>query len=521
MTIGPPIPVENWTIEKTVTRAAGGVVAAQSAGAAAVGAEILAEGGNAIDAAVATAMALCITEPWMSGLGGCGYLVTYQAASGAVEVIDFSTTAPTKLDPDAFPLADDGVTDSDLFGWPRVAGDRNVQGPLSIGLPGSVAGLGLAQASYGRLPWREVVRPAAEMAREGHPVDWWSTLKIAAAAPSLRLFEGTSRTYLPGGLPPVSPLGGCLYLDLSPLADTLDRLAEAGPEDFYRGDIAATLAADVTATGGWLTREDLAGYSAMGGSAQSLAHGSAEIHLPVGLNAGPTFADAWGRLDPTSRGAPPEDYFAAAASSLWEAYAHRLAHLGHDGDGGGKASTTHLSVADRDGNLVSLTNTLLSVFGSRVVSPGTGILLNNGVMWFDPRPGRPNSLAAGARPLSNMVPLVVTRGGAPWFALGASGGRRILPAVFQMTSFLLDRGSSIEEAVHHPRINVDGGDVVEVDPRLGEAVLAAISERLPAKAVEAMIMPNHYANPVIAGIEEGVPFGAGQILSPASAALGA
>jgi gamma-glutamyltranspeptidase/glutathione hydrolase len=120
-----------------------------------------------------------------------------------------------------------------------------------------------------------------------------------------------------------------------------------------------------------------------------------------------------------------------------------------------------------------------------------------------------------------MVPLVVTRGGAPWFALGASGGRRILPAVFQMTSFLLDRGSSIEEAVHHPRINVDGGDVVEVDPRLGEAVLAAISERLPAKAVEAMIMPNHYANPVIAGIEEGVPFGAGQILSPASAALGA
>jgi gamma-glutamyltranspeptidase/glutathione hydrolase len=520
MTITSSAPVENWTIEKTVARSARGVVAAQSARAAVVGTEILAEGGNAIDAAVATALALSITEPWMSGLGGCGYLVTYQAASGAVEVIDFSTAAPARLDPSAFPLAEDSEPDSDLFGWPRVAGDRNVQGPLSVGLPGSVAGLGLAQASCGRLPWREVVRPAAEMARDGHPVDWWSTLKIAAAAPSLRLFEGTSRTYLPGGLPPVSPLGGGLCLDLSPLADTFDRLGEAGPEDFYRGDIAATLAADVAAVGGWLTREDLAAYQAQRGTARSLPHGAAEIHLPRGLNAGATFADAWARLDPASRTAPAAMYFAASATALWEAFAHRLAHLGHDGDIDGQGSTTHLSVADGEGNLVSLTNTLLSVFGSRVVSPGTGILLNNGVMWFDPRPGRPNSLAAGARPLSNMVPLVVTREGRPWFALGASGGRRILPAVFQMTSFLLDRGSSVEEAVHHPRINVDGGDFIEVDPRLGDAVLAAISEGLPAKAVEAMILPNHYASPVIAGIEEDICFGAGQVLSPASAACG-
>ena len=198
------VPVENWKIEKTVARAAGGVVAAQSAPAAAVGAEVLADGGNAIDAAVATALALSVTEPWMSGLGGCGYLVTYQAASGSVEVIDFGTAAPARLDPSAFPLAEEGLPDSDLFGWPRVAGDRNVQGPMSIGLPGSVAGLGLAQESFGRLPWRSVVQPALALARQGHVVDWWSTLKIAGAAASLRLFEGTSRIYLPGGLTPAA-----------------------------------------------------------------------------------------------------------------------------------------------------------------------------------------------------------------------------------------------------------------------------------------------------------------------------
>jgi gamma-glutamyltranspeptidase/glutathione hydrolase len=155
-----------------------------------------------------------------------------------------------------------------------------------------------------------------------------------------------------------------------------------------------------------------------------------------------------------------------------------------------------------------------------VISPSTGVLLNNGVMWFDPRPGRANSLAAGVRPLSNMVPLVVTRGGAPWFALGGSGGRRILPAVLQVASFLIDLELSVEEAVHHPRINVDGGAFVEVDPRLGEEVLERIASTQPARAVEAMIMPNHYASVVIAGVERDTCFGAGQVLSPTSAAFG-
>jgi len=155
------------------------------------------------------------------------------------------------------------------------------------------------------------------------------------------------------------------------------------------------------------------------------------------------------------------------------------------------------------------------------MSPSTGILLNNGIMWFDPVPGRPNSIAAGRRPLCNMCPLVATRGGQPWFALGGSGGRRILPAVFQLTAFLVDCGMSPEDAVRHPRLNVDGGPAVEADPRLGPAVLEAVAADLPLQPVEAMIQPNHYANPLIAGFEGDAAFGATQLRLPVAAAVGA
>ena len=155
------------------------------------------------------------------------------------------------------------------------------------------------------------------------------------------------------------------------------------------------------------------------------------------------------------------------------------------------------------------------------MAAGTGILLNNGVMWFDPTPGRPNSIAAGKRPLSNMCPLVSTRAGAPWFALGGSGGRRILPAVFQMTAFLVDCGLSPEEAVAQPRLNVDGGPFVEADPRLGPAVIEAVAAGLPLRQVEALVSPNHYANPLIAGFEGETAFAAAQPRSPVSAAVGA
>jgi len=518
-------PTEQWQIEKPVARARGGVVAAQDARAARVGAAVLSDGGNAVDAAVATAFALSVVEPWMSGLGGCGYLITYQSDSASLTAVDFGTAAPRNLDPAAFTLDPNRAVDADLFGWPRVTGDRNIHGPLSIGVPGTVAGLALAHERFGRLPWNALLQPAIELAKTGHRVDWWSTLKIAGEAAELRIYGPAAGVYLPNGLPPVAPADGSLTLDLAPLADTLERLATAGAEDFYRGEIAHALAGDVAAAGGWLTASDLADYRALAAAPRRVERGGAEIHLLDGLNAGPTFAAALALLPPLPAGAPGPQAFAAMAQALWAATQDRLARLGHDGDtanqGAGQASTTHISVADRDGNLVALTNTLLSLFGSKVLSPNTGILFNDGVMWFDPTPGRPNSIAAGKRPLSNMCPLVVTRDGAPWFALGGSGGRRILPAVFQMTLFLVDCGLAPEEALAQPRLNVDGGPFVEVDPRLGPTVIEAVAASLPVRQVEALVSPNHYANPLIAGREGETAFAAAQLRSPVSAAVGA
>lgn len=517
--------IEQWRIDKPVARSPAGVVAAQNARAARVGADILGVGGTAVDAAVATVFALGVVEPWMSGLGGCGYLMSYQSETGHVAAVDFGTAAPGALDAGAFALVPGGATDADLFDWPLVVEGRNVQGPLSIGLPGTVAGLALAHQRFGRLPWGELLQPAVALAREGHVVDWWSTLRIAGEAAALRAYPAAAAVYLPGGLPPVAAADGSVRLDLGALAATLERLAAAGPEDFYRGDIAQALADDVAAAGGWLSAADLADYRAVATEPRRLARNGAEIHLLQGLNAGPTFAEALARLPALPAGRPGPEAFAAIARALWAAYADRLARLGHDGDtgnqGAGQASTTHVSVADREGNLASVTNTLLSLFGSKVLSASTGVLLNNGIMWFDPTPGRPNSIAAGRRPLSNMCPLVVTRGGAPWFALGASGGRRILPAVFQLSAFLVDCGLSPDDAAAHPRINVDGGPVVEADPRLGPAVLEALAAVLPVREVEALVSPNHYANPLIAGREGETAFGAAQLRSPVSAAVAA
>jgi gamma-glutamyltranspeptidase / glutathione hydrolase len=513
--------IEQWRIDKPVVRSAGGVVAAQNVRAARVGAAILQDGGNAVDAAVATAFALGVVEPWMSGLGGCGYLLSFQSETADAMAVDFGTAAPRALDPSAFAAVPGGDYDSDLFGWQRVVDDRNVHGPLSIGLPGTVAGFALAHQRFGRLPWRELLQPAIELARIGHRVDWWSTLRIAGEAADLRLYPAAAGIYLPNGLPPVGLADGSPTLGLGALAETLERLATAGPEDFYQGEIARALAGDVAAAGGWLSSDDLADYRALLAAPQTLGRNGAEIHLLQGLNAGPTFAAALAQLPRLAAGAPGAEAFVALAQALSAAYQDRFARLGHDGDRAGQASTTHVSVADRDGNLVALTNTLLSLFGSKVLSPSTGILLNNGIMWFDPLPGRPNSIAAGRRPLSNMCPLVATRGGAPWFALGASGGRRILSAVFQLTAFLVDCGLSPDDAVSHPRLNVDGGRFVEADPRLGRATIEAVAAVLPLQEVEALVQPNHYANPLIAGREGETAFGAAQLRSPVSAAVGA
>ncbi len=513
-------PLEQWQITKPVVHSERGIVAAQNARAATVGAEILRAGGNAVDAAVATGFALCAVEPWMSGLGGGGYMLVYLAEERRVHAVDFAMVAPRALDPAAFPLAGGG-RDRDLFGWPAVVDERNVAGPLAVTTPGAVDGFGLALERFGTLPWREVIEPAIALARRGHPVDWWSTLKVAGEAATLARYEAARSVYLPDGLPPVAALTGTAYLDLGALPETLERLAAAGRRDFYEGALAERLVADLGAAGSVLSREDLAGYRARILTPLAVERAGATIHLLPGLNAGPTFADALARLPAIGRGVPDAAAYAGYAEALAAATARRLETMGHDGDTAGQGSTTHISAVDRAGNMVACTNTLLSLFGSKVLLPGTGVLMNNGIMWFDPRPGRPNAIAPGVRPLSNMCPVAVTRGGAPWFALVASGGRRILPAVFQLVSFLVDGGLSLEQAIHLPRLNVDGSETIEADLRLPRETIEAVAGRLPVAAVEAMVSPNLFANPLVVLRDGAGCLGAAPVRQPVAAAVAA
>src|SRR5262249_59106723 len=171
---------QNWEIRKPGGSSRAGIVASQRATAGRVGAEILGGGGTAGDAAVATAFALAAAEPWNSGLGGIGFMVVQQAGAERAEVVDFGPISPSGLDPAAFPLT--GEMRTELFTWPQVVGDRNMHGPLSFMIPSAVRGYALALERFGRLPWRELVKPAIALARAGLPVDWFTTLKVDGAA---------------------------------------------------------------------------------------------------------------------------------------------------------------------------------------------------------------------------------------------------------------------------------------------------------------------------------------------------
>ncbi len=511
---------ETWRVRKPEVRSSGGVVSTQHYLASEAGARVLAEGGNAVDAAVTAGLALGTVEPWMSGLGGCGQMVVHLAGEGRAWSVDFGLVASRRLDPGDYP-PDEG-RGSDLFNWPSVEGDRNVMGPLSIAVPTYAAGVAAALDRFGTRSWAECLAPAVELAERGLVADWYATLKIASTAARLADDDECRRVYLPGGFPPCSEWGGPPpRLRLGRLAETLRRLAQAGPRDFYEGATARSLVADAERLGARLGAEDLAAVEVRIREALAVPYGGATVHASPGLTGGPSLARALGLLAErraAAAGARPEteaDLAVAYADVLCAAYAERLAAIGHDAEAARPACTTHLSVVDRDGNLVALTQTLLSLFGSRVMFPATGVLMNNGVMWFDPRPGRPNSIAAGRRPLSNMCPVVLERGGGDRFALGASGGRRIMPAVMQLVSFLVDFDLGLEDAFHAPRIDASGGEGVCVDPRFVPEVAAALGERYPVEVWPNAVYPAMYACPNGAGaLGGGARVGAAYVMSP-------
>jgi len=510
---------QNWEVRKPGASSRGGVVASQSGMAARVGAEMLASGGSAVDAVVATAFALAAVEPWNSGLGGIGFMVVHQAGADRAEVVDFGPVAPHGLDPAAFPLT--GQMRTELFTWPQVVADRNMHGPYSFAIPSAVRGYALAVERFGRLPWRELVKPAVTLARAGLPVDWFTTVKVASAAADLRRYDESRRVWLPDGLPPVCPPDAdSMSLPLGRLAETLDRLAEAGPDDFYEGEIARSIAADARAGGGLLSLEDLSSCRARIVASLEIPYRGVTFQTSPGMTAGQTLASILRTLGARKlAGTPDADYFETLVDALRSAYADRLETMG-DIETGSRTSTTHVTAIDRHGSIAALTTTLLSSFGSRYALPGTGILMNNGVMWFDPRPGRPNSIAPGKRALTNMCPVVVARDGRPWFGVGASGGRRILGAVLQLAGFVVDFGMNPEAAAHHPRIDVSGSDHLGIDTRLRAEIVERLSRLPGATLVEHTVFPSRFACPnlVLRGADA-INYGISDVMSPWSAAV--
>lgn len=517
---------QNWNVRKPASAGPNGVVTSHHKAAAEAGAQVLREGGNAIDAAVATSMAVSALEPWMSGIGGGSFMLIYLAKEKTVRCINAGMISPKALNPADYKLATGGGEGGDLFTWPAVEGDLNVHGYKSVGVPGHVDGISMALEKYGTRSWSDTLQPAIELAERGLPINWMTTVFVASAARDLRAFDTSREIYLPDGLPACAVGGKPIpHTSLGNLAKTFRRLAKAGPRDLYEGEIAGQIATDMAAGGGSLAFDDLAAYRAFESDPISMDYSGATVHAVPGMTAGPTLFDVLNRISGkiSRSGTPTAKDYETWATAMQQAYVHRFAEMGDIDDSRDPACTTHLSAMDKDGNIVCLTQTLLSLFGSKVVLPQSGILMNNGIMWFDPRPGRPNSIGPAKRPLSNMCPIIVTKNDQPWFAVGASGGRKIMSAVMQVMSMMVDCGMDMEDAFHHPRIDYCGDDRTSIDVRLGADVEAAIAAHMPVVREEVTAYPNNFSKPnaVMRDLETGEFRAIGDISNPVAGSAAA
>ncbi len=480
---------EQWSTRKQAIASDAGVVAAQDILAARAGADMLARGGNAVDAAIATAMALGVVEPWMCGLGGSGYMVSWLAAEKRAVAIDFQGTLASSIDLSDYPL-DADVGDS-IMGFPGVVDRRNVVGYGSISVPGALAGLSHALQHFGTLGLDSVLQPAITLADGGLPVNWFTTLQIALAADDLRLDPAAAQLYLPGGVPPAPEQ----YLPLEALAGTLRKIAADGPDALYRGALGESMVADLQAGGSRITMEDLADYTVLQSDSLAGGHRGAMLHTAGPTSGGPRLLEALvyvaEHLDQSVAPDPASwKTYADALNAAWRSHNQRIGR----GEAGG--CTSHLSAVDAAGNMVSLTYTLLNRFGSRVVLPGTGIAMNNAVSYFDPRPDLALSMTGSRRiDASNMCPTIATRDGEAIFAIGASGANYIMPCTTQIAALMLDFGYSLEEAFNSPRIDASDRGSIRVDPRLGDAVLSHLAEHFELERAQALVFPKLYACP--------------------------
>jgi len=516
-----------------------GMVVAEHPLGAEVGAGILQRGGNAIDAAVATAFAMPVVEPFMSSLAGGGTMLVHLARKRDTLCVDFNVEAPASAHETSYELAE-GVS-SAIFPWRRVVDDANVFGPRSVAVPGTVAGLTLALERWGTMELRDVLAPAISLAEKGFVPDWYVALNTAVLGQELAAFPETARTYLRDGhyIYRTPSMAGGDVLRQPDLGRSLRLIAKDGPAAFYKGAIAQAIHEEMWMKGGFLTRDDLAGYAPRVLPALRGEYRGLELAFSPGATGGTTALEMLAILAqfPKARTTwKTAGGLHLRAEAVRRAFLDRLEHLG-DAErvkspwaplvsreyaaavaktlktGGPRSGrpvpdpwrydpsgqvdcTTHLCAVDRQRNMVSLTNTAVSLWGSRMVAPGTGILLQNGMVWFDPEPGRANSVAPGKRPLVNMVPALGFRKGEPYLTVGAPGGRKIVSAIPQVIANMVDLGDGPQAAIEAPRLHTEGGDLW-VDDRVGPASLKAL-ERMGHPVVPKRAEPGtlYFSRPV-------------------------
>jgi gamma-glutamyltranspeptidase/glutathione hydrolase len=462
-----------------------GLVVGQIEGAEA-GNAMLAAGGNAVDAVVTAALAAGVAALQSTGIAGYGGHLVVGKPDGTVSAIDFNGTAPAAAKHDMFPVDEKGVVKDRI----------NAHGWLASGVPGVLAGLQLALDKFGTRKFPEVVKPAVKLARDGFVLRPQIANVIKTAAGRLAKDPGSAKLYLPGGQPPAA---GSTFRNPD-LAAMLEMLAANGRVDaFYTGDIAEKIAAAFKANGGILTAADLAAFKAEEVKPLALEWRGFTMHTPLPTAGGLTVlqalatlkALAWETMDPKDPATTQ-----ARVEALRVAWFDRLESLGDmkysprpveveyrqlvepayatvtadmvraaikagkpiraTTDGRPSGGTIHLNAVDAAGTCVALTFTHGEAFGASVTVEGLGLTLGHGVSRFDPRPGRANSIAPGKRPLHNMCPTVVTKGGKPLIALGATGGRRIPNTLFDVLSYRVGESRPLADAVKAPRLHTEG-----------------------------------------------------------------
>ena len=477
-----------WPLSQRVKSVAGehAMVVTSHPLASDVGVDILRRGGNAVDAAVAVAFALAVVHPVAGNLGGGGFMVV-RTHDDTVRTLDFREVAPSGATRSMYVDSTGNVLASALTGH------------LSVGVPGTVAGLFEAHRRFGRLPWKELVAPAVRLARDGHTLDGVRSRQITREAERLARFPASRAQFLVNG---EAPPPGTRFVQPD-LARTLQLIADSGARVFYQGSIAGLIVQEMARGGGLITRDDLARYRVKWRDPIAIGYRGYTVYtMPPPSGGGVTLAEILNVME----GYAPLPPFGSArlmhlqTEAMRRAYADRNAFLGdpdfvdmplsrllskayaatlradidpqratpappaRSGRSGGGTETTHYSIVDPDGNAVSCTTTLNNDFGSAVAVAGAGFLLNDEMDDFMTAPGRANlfglvqgeanAIAPGKRMLSGMTPaIVVDSAGRLFLVLGSPGGSRITTAVYQVLTNAIDQGMPLPSAVAAPRLH--------------------------------------------------------------------